>query len=94
MMQLKLQLQTLKKGNSSMSDYLMKKESLIDAWMYSGSVVFEDDKVGCILGGLGLEYDALVIPITSMPGCYSLPEINALLLTHEPRIDQHHSSES
>ncbi|TXG58975.1 hypothetical protein EZV62_016804 [Acer yangbiense] len=77
-----------------MSDYLMKKKSLIDALMYSGSVVSEDDKVGYILGGLGPEYDAFVIPITSMPDCYSLPDINALLLTHEARIDQHHSSES
>ncbi|TXG51461.1 hypothetical protein EZV62_023985 [Acer yangbiense] len=94
MMQLKLQLQTLKKGTSSMTEYLMKKKSLIDALLYSGNVICEDDKIIYVLGGLGPEYDPFVIPITSINGCYSLPEIIALLLTHEARLEQHTQSES
>ncbi|TXG67760.1 hypothetical protein EZV62_009035 [Acer yangbiense] len=58
-MQLKLQLQTLKKSGSIMTDYLIKKK----------------------------------IPITSMPGTFSMPEITALLLTHEARIEQHSQTE-
>ncbi|TXG65649.1 hypothetical protein EZV62_006924 [Acer yangbiense] len=57
MMQLKLQLQTLKKGTSSISEYLMKKKSLIDALMYSGIVMSEDDKIKYVMGGLRPEYD-------------------------------------
>ncbi|KAK0577492.1 hypothetical protein LWI29_033906 [Acer saccharum] len=87
-MQLKLQLQTLKKGGSSMSEYLMKKKSIMDALAYIGTALTTDDKIMYILNGLGAEYDSFVIPITSMPGNYnySLPEISALLLTHEARI--------
>ncbi|KAI9195735.1 hypothetical protein LWI28_017622 [Acer negundo] len=95
MMQLKLQLHTLKKGTSSMTEYLMKKKSLIDALLYSGNVMSDDDKIMYVLGGLGPEYDPFVIPITSINGCYSLPEITALLLTtHESRLEQHTQSES
>ncbi|KAK2647724.1 hypothetical protein Ddye_015213 [Dipteronia dyeriana] len=47
-----------------------------------------------MLGGLGQEYDSFVIPITSMQGCYSMPEITTLLLTHEARIEQHTHVES
>ncbi|KAK0587648.1 hypothetical protein LWI29_026355 [Acer saccharum] len=85
-MQLKLQLQTLKKGGSSMSKYLMKKKAIMDALAYIGSTPTIDDKIMCILNGLRFEYDSFMIPITSMPGNYSLPEIFALLLTHEARI--------
>ena len=42
-----------------------------------------------IIGELGVEYDSFVVPITSMPGTFSMPEITALLLTHEARIEQH-----
>ncbi|KAK0576154.1 hypothetical protein LWI29_012864 [Acer saccharum] len=94
-MQLKLQLQTLKKGGSSMSEYLMKKKSIMDALAYTGTALTTDDKIMYILNGLGAEYDSFVIPITSMLGNYnySLPEISALLLTHEARIEQHNQTE-
>ena len=46
-----------------------------------------------ILGELGVEYDSFVVPITSMPGTFSMPEITALLLTHEARIEQHSQTE-
>ncbi|KAK0582434.1 hypothetical protein LWI29_025645 [Acer saccharum] len=93
-MQLKLQLQTLKKGGLSMTEYIMKKKSIIDALSFTGCVLTPDDKINAILGGLGPEYDSFVIPVTSMPNCYSLPEITALLLTHEVRIEQHTQVES
>ena len=93
-MQLKLQLQTLKKGASSVTEYLTKKKSLIDALQYTGNIIAEDDKIMNILSGLGPEYDSFVIPVTSMPGCYSLPEITALFLAHEARINQHSQVEN
>ncbi|TXG72185.1 hypothetical protein EZV62_000764 [Acer yangbiense] len=88
-MQLKLQLQTLKKNGSSMTEYIMKEKSIIDALSFTGCVMSQDDKIMSILSGLGPEYDSFVIPVTSMPNCYSMPEITALLLTYVARIDRH-----
>ncbi|KAK0607846.1 hypothetical protein LWI29_021486 [Acer saccharum] len=88
-MQLKLQLQTLKKSGSTMTEYLIKKKSIMDSLAYSGYILSEDDKIMYILGRLRAEYDSFVIPITSMSNTYSIPKITALLMTHEARIEQH-----
>ncbi|KAL5850212.1 hypothetical protein ACOSQ4_008225 [Xanthoceras sorbifolium] len=82
-MQLKIQLQTLKKGSSSMTEYLMKKKSVMDALAFTGYQRSDEDKVMYILSGLGTEYDPFVISVTSVPRVYSVLEITALLLTHE-----------
>ncbi|TXG57217.1 hypothetical protein EZV62_018530 [Acer yangbiense] len=58
-----------------------------------GYGISEEDKIMYVLSGLGPEYDPFVIHVTSMPNSYSLPEITALLLTHETKIDQHASVE-
>ncbi|KAL5781189.1 hypothetical protein ACOSP7_006218 [Xanthoceras sorbifolium] len=87
-MQLKLQLQTLKKGGLTMSEYLMKKKSIIDNLAFTGYVMSKEDKLMSILGGLGSEYYSFIIPITSMPHNYSIADITALLLTHEARMEQ------
>ncbi|KAL5823883.1 hypothetical protein ACOSQ3_021861 [Xanthoceras sorbifolium] len=51
-MQLKLQLQTLKKVGSSMAKYLMKKKSIMDALSFTGHPLTNDDKLMQILGRL------------------------------------------
>ncbi|KAL5753233.1 hypothetical protein ACOSQ2_023740 [Xanthoceras sorbifolium] len=92
-MQLKLQLQTLKKGGSTMSEYLMKKKSIMDALSFAGHPLTNDDKLMNILGGLGSEYNSFIIPITSVQHNYTLSEISSLLLTHETRLDQETQSD-
>ncbi|KAK2662626.1 hypothetical protein Ddye_001200 [Dipteronia dyeriana] len=77
-----------------MTEYLLKKKSIIDVLAYSGYGMTEKDKIMYVLSGLGAEYDSFVIPITSMQNCYSMPEITALLLTHEARIEQHTQAET
>ncbi|KAK0581378.1 hypothetical protein LWI29_013065 [Acer saccharum] len=93
-MQLKLQLLTLKKGGLSMTEYLMKKKSIIDALSFTGYMMTEGDKIMYILNGLGPEYDPFVIPVTSLQTSYSMAEITTLLLTHEARFEQHSQHES
>ena len=56
---------------------------------YSDYILSEEDKIITILGELEVGYDSFVVPITSMPGTFSTPEITAFLLTHEARIEQH-----
>ncbi|KAL5755888.1 hypothetical protein ACOSQ2_020634 [Xanthoceras sorbifolium] len=93
-MQLKLQSQTLKKGGSSMSDYLRKKKSIMDALSFAGHSLTNDDKLMSILGGLGSEYNSFIIPITSIQHTYTLADILSLLLTHETRLDQEIQSDN
>ena len=76
-----------------MTDYLIMKKSTMDALAYSGYILSEEDKIMNIPGGVGVEYDSFVVPITSMPGTFSMPEITALLLTREARIEQHSQTE-
>ncbi|KAL5742268.1 hypothetical protein ACOSP7_029000 [Xanthoceras sorbifolium] len=87
-MQLKLQLQTLRKDGSTMSEYLIKNKSLIDSLAFAGYTMSNDDKLMSILSGLGSYYNPFIISITSVPHSYSIAEITSLLLTHEARMDQ------
>ncbi|TXG73048.1 hypothetical protein EZV62_001627 [Acer yangbiense] len=75
----------------NISEYIMKKKCVFDALSHTGYGISEEDKIMYVLSGIGPEYDPFVIPVTSMPNSYSLPEITALLLTHKTRIDQHSS---
>ncbi|KAL5756550.1 hypothetical protein ACOSQ2_021296 [Xanthoceras sorbifolium] len=77
-----------------MSEYLLKKKSIFDALAHTGYVVSDEDKIMYVLSGLGAEYDPFVILVTSTPNLYTLPEITALLLTHEAIIEQHNQVES
>lgn len=56
-MQLKLQLQTLNKGNLKMSNYLLKKKNIFDSLAFIGQKMSENDKTMYVLSGLGFEYD-------------------------------------
>ncbi|KAK0588878.1 hypothetical protein LWI29_006567 [Acer saccharum] len=55
-MQLKLQLQTLKKGGSTMSEYIMKKKCVFDALSHTGYGISDEDKIMYVLSGLGPKY--------------------------------------
>lgn len=63
-MQYKLQLQTLKKGNLTMREYLTKMKSFADVLASASHKLSEDDQILHILSGLGREYDPIVVPIT------------------------------
>ncbi|KAK2638809.1 hypothetical protein Ddye_026604 [Dipteronia dyeriana] len=88
------QMNTKRTRSLSMTDYLTKKKSIIDSLQYSGNIISEDDKDMNILNGFKPQYDPFVIPVTSLPGCYSLPEITVLLLAHKARLDKHQQVEN
>lgn len=60
--QLHHQIQTLKKGTSTITKYLNRAKILADSLAAIGSPVLEDYLVLIILRGLPKEYDALLIP--------------------------------
>ena len=75
-MQLKIQLQTLKKGSLSMSDYFVKMENIVDQCMTVSFLVSEEDLIHSILAGLG--------PANQL----SLKDVQVLLLNQESRLEQ------
>ncbi|EXB74907.1 hypothetical protein L484_018615 [Morus notabilis] len=65
LLQLRFQPQPVKKGSMSIDDYVLKMRSIVDNLNATGQVISNDDLVLCILGGLGSEYDPVVVNLTS-----------------------------
>lgn len=57
-----LQLQSLKRGNLSIHDYMLKMKSLAKSLSAAGQLISDDE---LILGGLGHDYDPVVVNLTS-----------------------------
>ncbi|CAA0833450.1 Unknown protein, partial [Striga hermonthica] len=87
LMQYKIQLQGLKKNNLTMSQYLNQMKVCFDYLASAGQPVKEGDKIIHILSGLGTEYDAVMVSVTSRVEPYTVPEIQALLLSYESRLE-------
>ncbi|KAL5843416.1 hypothetical protein ACOSQ4_009374 [Xanthoceras sorbifolium] len=85
---LRQKLQNLKKGSSSIGDYVMKIKEIGDALMSAGEKVKERDLVLSMLNGLGHDYDSVVVHIASQQQSIPLEEAQFLLVMHEQRIEQ------
>ncbi|XP_047335775.1 uncharacterized protein LOC124939337 [Impatiens glandulifera] len=83
LVQLRLQLQTQKKGNKSMNEYLQSIKSIADSLAVIGEGVSELDLFTHTLSGLGPEYEALVVAVTTRFEPVSVEELTGLLLNHE-----------
>jgi gag-polypeptide of LTR copia-type len=88
-MDLKLQLQSLQKGHLTMQDYLDQKKTLADRLRQIGSLVSDANLQLFILHGLNIDYDSLVVSLTSRSDPVSFNDLAGLLLTHEQRLNKH-----
>jgi gag-polypeptide of LTR copia-type len=88
-MDLKMQIHSLQKGHLSMQSYLDQKRSLADKLRLIGSPVSDADLRVFILNGLSIDYDPLVVYLTSRSEAVSFNELTGLLLTHEQRLQKH-----
>ncbi|KAK6135566.1 hypothetical protein DH2020_030674 [Rehmannia glutinosa] len=88
-MQFRLQLQTMKKGNTPMKDYLNKIKSCCDILNSAGEEIPERVQILYILGGLGPEYDSVMVSITARAEPCSLREVHAILLSFENRLESY-----
>jgi hypothetical protein len=61
--QLRLELQSIKKGSLSMIDYILKVKGAADSLAAIGEPVSEQDQVMNLLGGLRSDYNAVVTAI-------------------------------
>ncbi|KAF7841251.1 Retrovirus-related Pol polyprotein from transposon TNT 1-94 [Senna tora] len=86
--QLKTLLRSTKKGNMSMNDYLLEIKKIVDALTSIGAPVSRHDTIESILDGLPEEYEGFVTSISLHTTKYTVPEIHALLLAQETRLDK------
>lgn len=86
-MNLHFQLQTLKKGNSIVDEYFLQMRTITDGLLAAGHSLSDDDLVIYVLGGLGVEFDDVVVSLTGrdLP---SLSEVHSILHIHEMRLQQ------
>jgi hypothetical protein len=91
-MQVHYQLATLKKGSSSVADYFQRFQSLTDSLATVGQPVNDFEMVAFLLAGLGPDYDPFVTSVTTRVEPLSVEEIYGHLLSHELRLEHHHSS--
>lgn len=58
-MELKLTLQTLKKGNLTIHDYVRQMKEVYDSLVLSGQIIIEGELINFIVDGIGSENDAI-----------------------------------
>ncbi|RVW61330.1 Retrovirus-related Pol polyprotein from transposon RE1 [Vitis vinifera] len=92
-MQLRLKLQSTKKGSLSMIDYIMKVKGAADSLAAIGEPVSEQDQVMNLLGGLGSDYNAVVTAINIRYDKISIEAVHSMLLAFEHRLEQQSSIE-
>ncbi|KHM99146.1 hypothetical protein glysoja_032037 [Glycine soja] len=63
--QLRLELQTIKKGNKSCNEYLQRIQQLCDTLTATGDAISNCEQTDAILGGLPPKYEALISTITT-----------------------------
>jgi len=90
-MQLRLELQSTKKGSLPMIDYIMKVKGVVDSLAAIGEPVSEQDQVMNLLGGLGSDYNAVVTAINIRDDKISVEAIHSMLLAFENRLEQQSS---
>ncbi|KAL5563671.1 hypothetical protein UlMin_033418 [Ulmus minor] len=91
--QLRLELQSTKKGSLSMIDYVMKVKGAADSLAAIGEPVSEQDQVMNLLGGLGSDYNAVVTAINIRDDKISIEAVHSMLLAFEHRLEQQSSIE-
>ncbi|KAH6785742.1 hypothetical protein C2S51_038197 [Perilla frutescens var. frutescens] len=84
--QLKLQLQTTKKGDLTIDEYFLKMRSYADNLAAVGKLVNDEDLIMHILGGFGPNFDAVVVNLTNRADSFTLPEVQYALQAHEARL--------
>lgn len=86
-MQYKHKLQTLRKENMQMSEYLSKVKMCCDLLNSVGHHVSDEDQITHIMHGLGRDYDPIMIAVSAKGASWSAGDVHSLLLTFESRLE-------
>lgn len=91
-LQIKGLLQSTKKGNLSIHEYLLKMKRFADTLLEAGDPVSDENLCLYILGGLGSEYESVMVALTNRSEQLTLQDLQFNLQTHEMRIQSLASS--
>ena len=72
LLQLRFQLQMLKKGSMTIHDYFLKIRGIADTLAFTGQSISDDELLLYVLGGLGSKYDPVVVNLTLRQDSVSL----------------------
>ena len=93
-MQLRLELQTTKKGSLSMIEYIMKIKGAADSLAAIGEPVSDQDQIMNLLGGLGADYNVVVTALNTRDDIISLEAVHSMMLSFENLLEQQSSFEN
>ena len=93
-MTVKYQFHTLKKGSLSMSDCIKKKKSIVDNLATVAEPISDSDMASSLLSGLGSDYEAFIVSMTTRVKPLSIDDLIGLLLFQKVRIEDTTLSES
>jgi gag-polypeptide of LTR copia-type len=85
-LELKLQLQTSKKGGATCGQYLQHMKSIANCLCSIGSDISEQDLILYNLQGLGTDFDNFVTAVSMRSGSLTMVKLHNLLLSHEARL--------
>lgn len=88
-MQIRRDLQSMRKGNVTMIDYLQDAKQLADSLAASGQPMAESDHHQVILSGLDVAYDAITNSLTTTLEHIPMDDFQAHLLAFESRLQSH-----
>ncbi|XP_031271409.1 uncharacterized protein LOC116129821 [Pistacia vera] len=92
---LKNLLQTTQKGNLTVSEYVKKMKGIAESLSSSGQIVSDEEVLQYVLDGLGPEFDAVVVNLTSRIeskfDSITLQEAQFLLQKYELRLEKFNS---
>jgi gag-polypeptide of LTR copia-type/GAG-pre-integrase domain/Integrase core domain len=82
---LKRQLQTVSKGDSNCTDYLLRIRQISDELSFIGSPITEEDLVTAAINGLGSEFISIKAALLTVRchSSFSFCDLRGLLLSHE-----------
>lgn len=89
-MQIRCEIQTIRKGSLSMSEYFLREKQLSNTHA-SGQPLLDIDLQQIMLSGLDSAYDAIVTTLTATIDDFSMDNFQAHLLAFEMRLESQQS---
>ena len=85
-LQLKTELNIVKRGSLCINDYALKIKGIVEALGYIGATVDDDDVVGAMLEGLGDAYSNFKSSMNTRDDIPSLTELTSMLICEEKNL--------
>ena len=92
LLQLRFMLQCTNKGSLSIEEYILKMQGIDNNLSAAGQAISDEVLILYILGGIGSEYESVVVNLTSRSEPLTLQDVQFMLQTHDMRIEQQLSS--